>query len=87
MDEPFIVNVADATALSHSRRATVIDLEPADAPWPEVGINIQILEPKGKARGWTVQVGSFRSRSDAAGAVASLTWTVGAVSCRCWRRG
>ncbi len=26
---------------------------------------IQIIEPKGKARGWTVQVGSFRNRSDA----------------------
>ena len=45
MDEPFVVNVADAPALSHSRRATIIDFEPDDAPWPETGVNIQILQP------------------------------------------
>ena len=45
MSEPFIVNVADAPALSHSRRATLIDFEPDDAPWPDVGVNIQIMAP------------------------------------------
>jgi uncharacterized cupin superfamily protein len=45
MSEAFIVNVADAPALSHSRRATLIDFEPDDAPWPEVGVNIQIMAP------------------------------------------
>jgi uncharacterized cupin superfamily protein len=44
-DEPFIVNVADAPALSHSRRATLIDFEPEDAPWPDVGVNIQVMQP------------------------------------------
>ena len=45
MDEPFIINVADARALEHSRRATLIDFERDDAPWPDVGVNIQIMQP------------------------------------------
>ena len=45
MDEPLIINVADAPALSHSRRATIIDFEPDEAPWPDTGVNIQILQP------------------------------------------
>ena len=40
-----IINVADAPALSHSRQATVVDFEPDDAPWPDTGVNIQILQP------------------------------------------
>ena len=45
MDEPFIINVADAPALSHSRRGTMIDFEPDEAPWPDTGVNIQVLQP------------------------------------------
>ena len=45
MDEPFVVNVADSPALSHSRRATIIDFEPDDARWPDTGVNIQIMQP------------------------------------------
>jgi uncharacterized cupin superfamily protein len=45
MDKPFILNVADAPALAHSRRATLIDFEPDEAPWPDLGVNIQIMEP------------------------------------------
>ena len=45
MDEPFIVNMADAPAFSHSRRATIIDFEPEDAPFPDTGVNVQIMEP------------------------------------------
>jgi uncharacterized cupin superfamily protein len=45
MDEPFIINVADAPALGHSRRATVIRLEPDGARWPDTGVNIQVMEP------------------------------------------
>ena len=44
-DNPFVVNVADAAASSHSRRATVIDFEPDDADWPDTGVNIQIMQP------------------------------------------
>jgi uncharacterized cupin superfamily protein len=43
--EAFIVNVSDAPALGHSRRATMIDFEEGRRAWPEVGVNIQVLEP------------------------------------------
>lgn len=45
MDELLIVNLADAPAISHPRRATIIDFEPEDAPWPDTGVNIQIMQP------------------------------------------
>jgi len=45
MDEVLIVNVAGAPAFSHSRRATIIRLEPEDANWPDTGVNVQIMEP------------------------------------------
>ena len=45
MDEHFIINVADAPALSHSQRGTMIDFEPDEAPWPDTGVNIQMLQP------------------------------------------
>jgi uncharacterized cupin superfamily protein len=45
MDEPFVVNVAAAPALSHPRRATMIDFEPEGSPWPDTGVNIQIMQP------------------------------------------
>jgi uncharacterized cupin superfamily protein len=45
MDEPLVMNVADAPAFSHSRRATVVHFEPDDAPWPDTGVNIQIMQP------------------------------------------
>jgi uncharacterized cupin superfamily protein len=45
MDEPLIVNVADATALAHSRRATLIEFEPQGGTWPDTGVNIQVMQP------------------------------------------
>ncbi|MEA2126301.1 MAG: hypothetical protein QOI80_3083 [Solirubrobacteraceae bacterium] len=45
MDEPFIINTADAQALSHSRRATIIQFESERRSWPDIGVNIQIMEP------------------------------------------
>lgn len=45
MNEPFIINTADAPALSHSRRATLITFEPEDGSWPDIGVNIQIMQP------------------------------------------
>jgi uncharacterized cupin superfamily protein len=45
MDEPLIINVADARAFSHPRRASIVDFEPDDAPWPDTGVNIQIMQP------------------------------------------
>jgi len=46
MDEPFVMNVAEAPALGHSRRATIIDFEGRDRrSWPDTGVNVQILQP------------------------------------------
>src|SRR5438874_3050633 len=50
MDRAFVIKVADAPARSHSRRATIIDFEPDDSPWPDTGVNIQVFEP-GKPNG------------------------------------
>jgi uncharacterized cupin superfamily protein len=45
VDEAFIVNLADAPAVRHPRGATVIEFETEQAPWPDTGVNVQILEP------------------------------------------
>ena len=45
MDRPLIINLADAPALSHPRRATIIDVEPDEAPWPDTGVNVQVMQP------------------------------------------
>jgi uncharacterized cupin superfamily protein len=45
MDKAFVINVADAPAMSHPRRATIIDFEDDDSPWPDTGVNIQIMLP------------------------------------------
>ena len=45
VDEAFIVNVSDAPALCHSRRATVIDFEDGRGSWADLGVNIQVMEP------------------------------------------
>jgi uncharacterized cupin superfamily protein len=45
MDRPFSVNLADAPTRSHSRRATIIDFEPDEAPWADTGVNVQIMQP------------------------------------------
>src|SRR3954449_9607488 len=45
MDTAFILNLSDAPAVSHPRRSTMIDIEPEDAPWPDVGVNVQVLQP------------------------------------------
>jgi uncharacterized cupin superfamily protein len=44
-DQPFVINARDAPAFSHSRRATLIDFEPAGVSWPDTGVNIQIMQP------------------------------------------
>jgi uncharacterized cupin superfamily protein len=45
MDEPLIVNLTDAAALSHPRRATVIDFGSDENEWPDTGVNVQIMQP------------------------------------------
>jgi uncharacterized cupin superfamily protein len=45
VDRPLIVNLADAPARKHPRRATQIDWEPEDGPWPDTGVNVQVMQP------------------------------------------
>jgi uncharacterized cupin superfamily protein len=45
MDEPLIINVADAPASGRPGRVTYLRLEPADLRWPDTGVNIQIMQP------------------------------------------
>jgi uncharacterized cupin superfamily protein len=45
MDKPFIVNVADAQATARPGRAIAVDFESADAPWPDTGVKIMIMQP------------------------------------------
>ena len=45
MDEPFVVNLADAPALGHPERSSFIQLEPDGAGWPDTGVNVQIMQP------------------------------------------
>jgi uncharacterized cupin superfamily protein len=45
VDETLIINIADAPAFSHPHRSTKIELEPADAQWPDTGVNVQVLQP------------------------------------------
>ena len=44
MREPFIVNVADAPAYRHPAAGAVVMFEQLNQPFPEVGINIRILQ-------------------------------------------
>jgi uncharacterized cupin superfamily protein len=45
VDRPFVVNLGEARAIAHPRRATIIDLEPDGAPFADTGINVQIMQP------------------------------------------
>jgi uncharacterized cupin superfamily protein len=45
MDRTLIVNLADAPAATHPARAALIDWEPEDAPFPDTGVNVQIMQP------------------------------------------
>jgi uncharacterized cupin superfamily protein len=45
MDRPFVMNLADAPARAHPRRSTTIDPEPDAAPWPDTGVNVQVMQP------------------------------------------
>jgi uncharacterized cupin superfamily protein len=45
VDAPFVTNLADARAFSHSRRSTSLELEPDGAQWPDIGVNVQVMQP------------------------------------------
>jgi uncharacterized cupin superfamily protein len=45
VDRPLIVNLADWPAREHPNRASVLDLEDDARPWPDTGVNVQIMQP------------------------------------------
>jgi uncharacterized cupin superfamily protein len=45
MDEPRIINVADAPASGRPGRMTYLRFEPDGLRWPDMGVNIQIMQP------------------------------------------
>jgi len=45
MDEPLVVNLADAPAVGAPRGATFIKLEPDGVTWPDIGVNVQVMAP------------------------------------------
>jgi uncharacterized cupin superfamily protein len=45
VDRPLVVNLADVPAVAHPRRATLLDFESKEAPWPDTGVNVQIMQP------------------------------------------
>jgi uncharacterized cupin superfamily protein len=45
IDRPFVINLADAPAKGHPRRATLIQLEPEGVTWPDTGVNVQVMQP------------------------------------------
>jgi uncharacterized cupin superfamily protein len=45
MDEIVILNLADAPTWAHPRRAAQIHFEREEAPWPDTGVNVQVMQP------------------------------------------
>lgn len=44
-DRPLIVNLAEARAVGHSRAGVALLPEPEVRAWPEIGVNVRILQP------------------------------------------
>jgi uncharacterized cupin superfamily protein len=40
-----VVNLRDASARSHPRRATIIGLESEGERWPDTGVNVRVMQP------------------------------------------
>ena len=45
MDRPFVLNIAEARAERHPNRAAMIDFEPEGVTWPDLGVNVSVMEP------------------------------------------
>jgi uncharacterized cupin superfamily protein len=45
VDQTIIMNIADAPASARPGQRTLITFEPDDAPWPDTGVNVQVMEP------------------------------------------
>lgn len=46
MDEPLVINLAEAPAIGGLRGATFIKLEPDGVNWPDTGVNVQVMQPR-----------------------------------------
>lgn len=44
-DRPFVMNLADAPVLEHPRAGAWLKLEPEGVHWPEIGLNVHVLQP------------------------------------------
>jgi uncharacterized cupin superfamily protein len=44
LDEPLVINLADAEAFSHSRGVAHLSFEREDA-WPDTGVSVQVMQP------------------------------------------
>lgn len=44
-DQSLIVNLCEAYASAHPRRATVLLMEPESGLWGDTGVNVQIMQP------------------------------------------
>src|SRR5690348_4167399 len=45
IDEPFVINLADAPAIGAPGGATFVKLEPDGVTWPDTGVNVQVMRP------------------------------------------
>jgi uncharacterized cupin superfamily protein len=45
VDAPCVINLADAPAHGRPGRAVTLDLESEESPWPDTGVNVQVLQP------------------------------------------
>jgi uncharacterized cupin superfamily protein len=45
VDQLLVANLAELPARAHSRRATIINPEPDGRPWPDLGVNLRIMQP------------------------------------------
>jgi len=45
IEQALVINLRDAPARRHPRRASIIELEPDGARWADTGINVRVMEP------------------------------------------
>jgi uncharacterized cupin superfamily protein len=45
MDEPLVINLADAPTFNHSRGVAHVSIEPDGLRWPDIGVGVQIMQP------------------------------------------
>src|SRR5436305_14034276 len=58
IDEPVVINLADAPAIGAPRGATFIKLEPDGVTWPDTGLNVQVMRPGEAGRPLPLRTGA-----------------------------